>query len=115
MTLSFCAELDLTKPLCPSLALREVSRAAGIRLLPSSSLPARWVALHGVQDRTCPVGESREFAQAISGARYVPLPGIGHTYSASGDWWPQLAQAVADLTAPAEGAGAAPLPGAGLR
>jgi type IV secretory pathway VirJ component len=104
ITLSFCADLDLSRPLCPGEQLREVARAGGVRLLPGSSVPAPWIALHGIQDRTCPVSDSREFSRAVAGARFVPLPGVGHGYDPADDWWPLLLGAYRDLTsAPTSG------------
>ena len=94
------AGLDLAKPLCPSPALRAVPRASGVRLLPAASLGARWVALHGVDDRTCPVADLRTFSQGVSRARYVPLPGVGHSDDVFEYWWPLVTQACAELSSP---------------
>jgi type IV secretory pathway VirJ component len=87
LTLSFCADLDLSKPLCPAPALRVAPRAAGVRLLPGGALPDPWVTLHGLDDRVCPAAEARRFADAIPGARFIPVPDNGHSYGSSGDWW----------------------------
>ncbi len=90
LTLAFCADLDLSKPLCPAPALRFAARGTGIRLLPGGALPDPWVTLHGLNDRVCPAADARRFADAIPGARFVPLPDNGHSYDSSAYWWGQF-------------------------
>lgn len=87
LTLSFCADLDLARPLCPAATLREIPRTGGVRLVPAGALPARWTDLHGLEDRECPAAEARSFTQAVPGAGFVPLPGVGHSYRDPGRWW----------------------------
>jgi type IV secretory pathway VirJ component len=87
LTLSFCADLDLARPLCPAGALREGPRAGGVRLRPGGVLPGPWIALHGLEDRECPALEGREFVQGVPGSRFVALPGVGHSYRDAGSWW----------------------------
>jgi type IV secretory pathway VirJ component len=111
LTLSFCEELDLVKPLCPAPAvqpaIRSVVRSGGVRLLPPPSLPAPWIALHGLDDEVCPAPEARAFVGAVGGARFVGLPGITHSYHHMSRWWPQFEAAYRALVAPP----AAPAPG----
>jgi len=108
LTLSFCDDLDLVKPLCPAPAVRYVARSDGVRLLPPPALPGRWIALHGLEDEVCPAAEARTFAGAIRGAQFVGVPGIAHGYHHMSRWWPQFAAAYAELVAlaanPASGA-----------
>src|SRR5262249_6621685 len=80
LTLSFCADLDLSKPLCATPGLRSEAGGAGMRLLPAPALPAPWIALHGLDDTECPAAEAREFTSALSGAHFIGLPGITHRY-----------------------------------
>ena len=87
LTLSFCADLDLGRPLCPAMPLRATPIASGARLQPGGALSARWIALHGIEDRVCPVAQARAFAQAVPGARFLPLPGVGHSYEDMPRWW----------------------------
>ncbi len=87
LTLSFCADLDLGRPLCPAMPLRATPIASGARLQPGGALSARWIALHGIEDRVCPVAPARAFAQAVPGARFLPLPGVGHSYEDMPRWW----------------------------
>jgi len=87
LTLSFCTEMDLKRPLCPAAALRGTPRSAGVRLLPGGVLPAPWIALHGLDDEECPAPEAREFVGAVPGSRFVALPGVGHAYRDSRRWW----------------------------
>jgi pimeloyl-ACP methyl ester carboxylesterase len=96
VTLSFCVDLDLLKPLCRAGEFRYVKRAGGVRLLPGQ-LQAPWTDLHGLDDDVCPVPETREFASRIPGARLVELPGINHNYSRESRWWPQFEAAFQSL------------------
>lgn len=101
LTLSFCADLDLEKPLCAAPALRSVPRSAGVQLLPATSaLPAPWFALHGLDDRVCPAADAREFMAALPGAHFVGVPGISHSYHHIDRWWPMFDSAWQELTAP---------------
>jgi type IV secretory pathway VirJ component len=101
LTLSFCPDLDLAKPLCPGPALRESRRSAGVRLLPGGALPGPWIALHGLDDRECPAAEGRVFAAAIPDAHFVPLPGEGHSYADIDEWWGRFFAAYQELVTPA--------------
>jgi type IV secretory pathway VirJ component len=97
LTLSFCADLDLTKPLCPDPGVPPLSRSGGVRLRPPRALPAQWIALHGLDDQVCPVADSREFASTITTARLVPLPGVDHDYRHLDRWWPEFEAAYRQL------------------
>ncbi|HEY6824578.1 MAG TPA: AcvB/VirJ family lysyl-phosphatidylglycerol hydrolase, partial [Steroidobacteraceae bacterium] len=106
LTLSFCADLDLLKPLCAAPPPGSLRRSDGIRLLPTAAaLPAPWFALHGLDDVECPAQEAREFAAAIPEAHFIALPGITHSYHHMGRWWPVFDGAWRQLVA-APGAGA---------
>jgi type IV secretory pathway VirJ component len=107
LTLSFCADLDLSKPLCSAPGLRSLPRTSGVRLLPSpSALPAPWSALHGLDDTVCPAAEAREFVGALPGARFIGLPGITHSYHHLNRWWPSFESAWRQLAAPGPGVSA---------
>jgi type IV secretory pathway VirJ component len=99
LTLSFCVDLDLHKPLCQERALHSTMQpgGAGSRLLPASQLPAPWIALHGTQDHVCSIGEARSFIAQTRGASLVELPRVAHNYSGTSDWLPQLKTAFASL------------------
>ncbi len=97
LTLSFCVDLDLHKPLCETGSLRYEARADGSRLLPPPHLPAPWIALHGERDDVCPISEARTFIAQTPGARLVPLPSVTHNYAGTRDWLPQLESAFDSL------------------
>jgi type IV secretory pathway VirJ component len=102
LSLSFCADLDLHKPLCKANNLDYTARAddGGVRLQPpSKSLSAAWVALHGTEDEVCSIGEARAFVAKTPGARFVALPGVGHNYDEMESWLPQFDAAFASITA----------------
>ncbi|HYX74256.1 MAG TPA: AcvB/VirJ family lysyl-phosphatidylglycerol hydrolase [Steroidobacteraceae bacterium] len=104
LTLSFCADLDLVKPLCATPAPGSVRRSQGIRLLPAASaLPGPWFALHGLDDSECPAPEAQNFAATIPGTHFIGLPGITHRYHHIGRWWPMFDGAWRQLIAAAPG------------
>ncbi|MGH8139404.1 MAG: AcvB/VirJ family lysyl-phosphatidylglycerol hydrolase [Steroidobacteraceae bacterium] len=99
LTLSFCVDLDLRKPLCQTEGLHFAPRrgGAGVRLLPPPQLHAPWVALHGSRDKVCPISAARSFVAQTRGARLVELPKVGHNYTGTQNWLPQLESAYASL------------------
>jgi type IV secretory pathway VirJ component len=102
LSLSFCADLDLHKPLCKAggLDYTERSDGGGVRLTPpTKALPAPWIALHGTEDEVCSMSEARAFASKTPDARFVALPGVTHNYSDMESWLPQFDAAFASITA----------------
>jgi type IV secretory pathway VirJ component len=88
VSLSFCADLDLRKPLCVGESLHFSARkdGEGVRLIPASRLHAPWVALHGSADSVCPAAEARDFVAQTHPAQFVDLPGVGHLYGSTNQW-----------------------------
>jgi type IV secretory pathway VirJ component len=99
LTLSFCADFDLSKPLCPAPAFEYRRRSGGVRLLPAGRLPAPWIALHALEDTECPVSDSRDFVAGTPGARFVAVAGVNHSYHHMNLWWGQLEGAYRELAA----------------
>src|ERR1700690_2131916 len=56
LTLGFCPNLNLQKPLCKGSGLEFTRNARGVDLLPTKNLGTPWVDLHSESDRTCPAG-----------------------------------------------------------
>jgi type IV secretory pathway VirJ component len=92
VSLGFCVEVDLAKPLCRGDGVHFTRHADGkaLDLLPSGKLEADWVLLQGARDRVCPAAPAREFAARVPRATYVELPKVTHAYASSTDWAPQL-------------------------
>jgi type IV secretory pathway VirJ component len=100
LSLAFCADLDLTIPLCKTEQLQFTMRKeGGSRLLPPERLRAPWFLLHGAEDQVCPASEAREFASQTRNAHYVEVPKVGHYYRRSPAWMPQFKSAYASLMA----------------
>ena len=102
LSLSFCVDLDLQKPLCKAGNLQYTGRAdgGGVRLVaPAKQLPAPWIALHGTEDQECSIHEAQTFLTQTPGARFVTLPGITHNYDDVSKWMPQFDAAYTELLA----------------
>ena len=101
VTLGFCPNLDLEKPLCKGSGLDTVRGAGhrGVDLLPVKSLGNPWLNLHGEADRLCPAQTARQFISQVNGAAMVTLPKVGHDFSSSSGWLPQFAAGYAKLAA----------------
>jgi type IV secretory pathway VirJ component len=108
VTLSFCTELDLTRPLCPAPALRGSTIESGFALQPGGGLSAPWVAVHGTADRVCPAPAGAAFAQAVPGTRFVAVAGVDHNYRDRNLWWPAFIAAYRQIAAGPAGSAAPP-------
>lgn len=92
VSLGFCPDLDLAKPLCKGekLQYRMSPDGKAQRLQPAGELPAPWIALQGGVDRECPAVQTRDFLEKVPGAELVMLPKVGHGYSVEKNWMPQF-------------------------
>jgi len=100
MTTAFCPDLNLAKPFCAGngavlAAQREDS--SGIEFLPTRTLAAPWVSLHGEIDQVCPVVAMRSFVRDTPNASLITVPKVGHAFAAIGDWREAYRNAVAGL------------------
>jgi type IV secretory pathway VirJ component len=102
LSLSFCVDLDLIKPLCKANNLNYSPRddEAGVRLQPPpKELSALWIALHGTEDEECSISEARAFVAKTPGARFIALPGVSHNYDDVEKWMPQFDAAYSTIVA----------------
>lgn len=58
-----------------------------------------WIAAQGERDQVCNPDVTRAFAAAIPAARLLSLPRVGHGFSVTANWWPQVRQAYQDAVA----------------
>jgi len=101
LSLGFCADLDLAKPLCRGEGVHFTRHrdGKGVDLLPAKNLPVSWVAFHGTRDLACPTAAARGFTAQIPRAQFVELPRLAHAYPVNGDWLPRFLVAYDGLAA----------------
>jgi type IV secretory pathway VirJ component len=99
VSLGFCPNLLLGKPLCRRNALdwRADTRPGGRVVLPVADHPLPWVVLQGEDDQVCSLDAAQAFVARVSGARTVPLADVGHGFSVARRWLPQLRGAVSQF------------------
>ena len=99
MSLGFCVDLELDKPLCRGEGVHFAHRkdGKGLDLLPSRELAVEWIALHGTRDPVCPVGPARNFAAQVAHSQFIELPRLAHDYPTRGEWLPRFLTAYDDL------------------
>ena len=100
VSLSFCPDLSLAKPMCKARGLAWTSGAGGKGVLfePAAELETPWIVLQGARDEVCSAEATEGFVRKVHGARLVRLPQVGHGFSVPKNWMPQLAEAVTSLT-----------------
>jgi type IV secretory pathway VirJ component len=76
LSLGFCPNLDLAKPLCKGSGLEFAAnaRGAGVTLLPIGHLANPWVVLQASKNQACPVAATRDFVAKVHGAAMAILP-----------------------------------------
>ena len=115
VSLGFCPDIDLAKPMCIGEALKYDKKAdgKGFLLRPTGKLGSPWVALQGGIDQECPAGPTHDFVAKVPDAQLVMLPKVGHGYSVEKNWMPQFLAAYRQI-AQARAAAAPPPPPASL-
>jgi len=105
LSIGFCPDLDLKKPICKgegleaSPRLDSEGRLKGVDFLPAQKLSGKWISLQGETDQVCPASPTQKFIEAVPGGEIVILPKVGHGYSVEKNWVPQFEAAYDRLTA----------------
>lgn len=103
LSLGFCPDLDLKKPLCKGSGVEFSSRRTskgvlkGVNFLPAKKLNGRWITLQGGVDQVCPAKATQSFIAKVPGAQLVMLPAVGHGYSVKKNWVDQFDRAFDDI------------------
>src|SRR5271168_1965841 len=111
LSIGFCPDLDLKKPLCSGSGIASIARRSpkgvlqGVDLLPAKVLGGKWILLQGQLDQVCPARLTQEFVAKVPGGELILLPKVGHGYSVEKNWLPQYEAAFARITAAAAASG----------
>ncbi|GAC1627614.1 MAG: virulence factor family protein [Nevskia sp.] len=100
LTLGFCPDLNLHKPLCKGSGIEFAKRSdgTGVDFLAAKKLGDPWITLHGAIDQVCDVPATRAFVAKVPKAEFVELPKVGHGFSVPTNWEAQYEAAFAKLT-----------------
>jgi type IV secretory pathway VirJ component len=79
LTMGFCPNLKLDKPLCrgSGFEFTPSPHGSGLNLKPIKTLRNPWVALQGTAPDTCTVAQAREFVGQVQGAASAVIPEVG--------------------------------------
>lgn len=99
IAIGFCPDIEIRKPLCKGNALtfKTLKEGVSYSLNPVKDLAAPFIALNGVLDQVCAFQPNKEFIQKITRAEMIPLPKVGHGFSVTAHWLPQLITAYKKL------------------
>jgi type IV secretory pathway VirJ component len=99
ISLGFCPDLPLTKPLCRGHGLDWTPgpKGKGYSFSPAATLQTPWIALQGTIDQVCDPASTESYVRQVGGSRLVMLPKVGHGFSVERNWLPQLKDAFASL------------------
>ncbi|MGE5740455.1 MAG: AcvB/VirJ family lysyl-phosphatidylglycerol hydrolase [Candidatus Aminicenantes bacterium RBG_16_66_30] len=100
VSLGFCPDLVLPKPLCKGSGLewKAGTKPGEFVFLPASTLEVPWVALQGLEDRVCAPAATRDFVSATRHGEIVMLPKVGHGFMVQQSWMPQFKEAFGRIT-----------------
>ena len=101
ISLGFCPDLEIHKPLCRGRALvaRPRSRAVGFDLDADPTLSVPWYVFQGDIDQVCDASATRAYVAKVPAAHLVWLPKVGHGFSVPRNWDPQFVEAYRSLAA----------------
>lgn len=101
LSLGFCPDLLLTKPLCKghSLTFEPGPKGKGYYFMPDKPLESPWIVLQGEIDQVCDPAATKAFVDKTGDAELVMLPKVGHGYSVTRNWLPQFHAAFDKLAA----------------
>lgn len=100
MSLGFCPDLPLTKPLCRGNGLewKPGPKGKGYSFLPAKNLSVPWIAFQGSIDQVCDPAQTEAYVKEVSLGEIIMLPKVGHGFSVQRNWMPQFKEAFLRFT-----------------
>ena len=88
VSLGFCPDLEVRRPLCQMRGLRATRRPKGLGydLAPDPASTVPWMVLQGEVDQVCAPSTTRTFVASTGAARLFSLPGVGHGFGVPAKW-----------------------------
>ncbi|MGW8320530.1 MAG: AcvB/VirJ family lysyl-phosphatidylglycerol hydrolase [Thermodesulfobacteriota bacterium] len=113
ISMGFCPDLSLTKPLCRGNGLEWSAgkKDKGYSFLPASNLQTPWIALQGTIDQVCNAAANEAYVHQVNRGQIVMLPHVGHGFSVPRNWMPQFKEAFGRLAGQERGASDTPTSG----
>lgn len=95
ISLGFCPDIDIDRPLCRGAGLgsRVLKEGKSYWLEPCTNLTAPFIALNGTIDQVCNYFETKKYIDQIPTGEIVSLPNVGHGFSITRNWLPQFVSA----------------------
>jgi type IV secretory pathway VirJ component len=92
ISLGFCPDLLLPKPLCQGSGLEweKGPKDKGFIFMPAQHLQGPWVALQGMIDEVCDPQATENFVKRVNTGQLILLPKVGHGFSVPRNWLPQF-------------------------
>ena len=100
ISLGFCPDLALSKPMCRGSGLlwEQGPKGKGASFLPAKHLEVPWIAFQGTIDQVCNAEKTETYVKQVNRGKIVMLPKVGHGFSVPKNWMPQLKKEFAQLT-----------------
>lgn len=97
VSMGFCPDLPLTKPLCRGNGLewKAGPKGKGYSFLPVTNLEVPWIVLQGTIDQVCNVDMVKNYVAQVKNGELMLLPQVGHGFSVQRNWLPQFKRAFA--------------------
>ncbi len=95
MSLGFCPDLTLAKPLCRGSGLEWTMGEKPVLYIfqPAATLEVPWVVLQGTIDQVCDPPSTESYVRKVKNAEIISLPKVGHGFSVPKNWMPQFREA----------------------
>lgn len=95
ISLGFCPDIEINKPLCAGSGLKQHVLKEGLSfyLEPSDKLTAPFIALNGTKDLVCDFPSTQQFLKEVNTGVLIELPMVGHGFAVLSNWIPQFKEA----------------------
>jgi len=95
ISLGFCPDLDIDRPLCKGAGLNSRVLKEGKTYLfePCMNLTAPFIAMNGSVDQVCSSFETKKYVENMPMGEVVSLPNVGHGFAVTRNWLPQFVSA----------------------
>lgn len=92
ISLGFCPDIEIDKPLCygSGLTTHVIKAGKAYYLEASKNLAAPFIVLLGMIDQVCSYADTKKFMEDIPTGELISLSNVGHGFSTTKNWLPQL-------------------------